>query len=380
MGMCREKVNVGLLLRLAVLLTALCWCIHVVYLETSWQSSPPPSALGHPTQHDLNQDQQPRMKHGPVDNQEKDFESRTSYLHALIKDGQVRKQNVDKEQLLPPCCPPLNPHRKALRWHISLQPWASEHHSLEDEAKRFLSYITTPQVTCASVVNNDATTGASTGDWAVCLDPKFSITHRMKSKNCRVYSFGLGADDHSMEHFLAQSGCEVHCFDPSLEQPHLQKAEMWFHRISVDWRDPSPAFVPKRQANKKLATILDDFGHRDVDVLKADMESAEWKILENLVLEGVLDSVGQLLLELHLHWAGFEVAGDDPSVVRFWFSLLKELEQAGFRLFHVHSNPNKPRLFLHKNILNASSAYTLSWVNVWWKPSWTAHKHKKLIF
>ncbi|XP_014868471.1 PREDICTED: methyltransferase-like protein 24 [Poecilia mexicana] len=381
MGMCREKVNVGLLLRLAALLTALCWCIHIVYLEISWQSSPPPSALGHPTQHDLNRDQQQtRMKHGPAEEQKKDFESRTSYLHALIQDGQVRKQNVDKEQLLPQCCPPLNPHRKALRWHINLQPWASERHSLEDEAKRFLSYITTPQVTCASIVNNDATTGASTGDWAVCLDPKFSITHRMESKNCRVYSFGLGVDDHSLEHFLARSGCEVHCFDPSLEQPHLQKAEMWFHRISIDWRDPSPAIASKRQASKKLATILDDFGHRDVDVLKADMESAEWKILENLVLEGVLDSVGQLLLELHLHWAGFEVAGDDPSVVRYWFSLLKELERAGFRLFRVHSDPSTPRLFLHKNILNASSAYTLSWVNVRWKPSWTAHKHKKLIF
>lgn len=32
------------------------------------------------------------------------------------------------------------------RWHIDLEPWASESHSLEDEAKRFLSYITTPQV------------------------------------------------------------------------------------------------------------------------------------------------------------------------------------------------------------------------------------------
>lgn len=105
-----------------------------------------------------------------------------------------------------------------------------------------------------------------------------------------------------------------------------------------------------------------------VDVLKADIESAEWKILENLVLEGVLDSVGQLLLELHLHWAGFEVGGDDPSVVRYWFSLLKELEHANFRLFHVHSDPAKPHLFLHKNVLNASSAYTLSWVNTEWKP------------
>lgn len=77
--------------------------------------------------------------------------------------------------------------------------------------------------------------------------------------------FRLGVDDRSMDHFLAQSGCEVHCFDPGLEQPHLQKAEMWFHRISVDWRDPSPGIAPKRQAsNKKLSTIMDEFGHRDV--------------------------------------------------------------------------------------------------------------------
>ncbi|CAK6961925.1 probable methyltransferase-like protein 24 [Scomber scombrus] len=180
----------------------------------------------------------------------------------------------------------------------------------------------------------------------------------------------LGVEDRSLERSLARSGCEVHCFDPSLKQPHLQHAEMWLHRLSVDWRDPNPAIVAQRQyaSTKKLATILNDFGHRQVDVLKADMESAEWKILENLVLEGVLDSVGQLLLELHLHWAGFEVGGDDPSVVRYWFSLLKELEHANFRLFHVHNDPAKPHLFLHKNVLNASSAYTLSWVNTQWKP------------
>lgn len=180
----------------------------------------------------------------------------------------------------------------------------------------------------------------------------------------------LGVDDRSLERSLARAGCEVHCFDPSLKQPHLQQAEMWLHRLSVDWRDPNPAIVAQRQhANtKKLATILNDFGHRQVDVLKADMESAEWKILENLVLEGVLDSVGQLLLELHLHWAGFEVGGDDPSVVRYWFSVLKEVEHANFRLFHVNSDPAKPHLFLHKNVLNASSAYTLSWVNTEWKP------------
>uniref|UniRef100_A0A3Q4HF41 Methyltransferase like 24 n=1 Tax=Neolamprologus brichardi TaxID=32507 RepID=A0A3Q4HF41_NEOBR len=256
------------------------------------------------------------------------------------------------------------------RWHIDLEPWASESQSLEDEAKRFLSYITTQQVSCASLRGKKADQEGSTGAWAVCLDPDYKLIHRIESRHCRVYSFGLGVDDRSLENSLAQSGCEVHCFDPSLKQPHLQQAEMWLHRLSVDWRDPSPAVVAQRQyaSTKKLATILNDFGHREVDVLKADMESAEWKILENLILERVLDSVGQLLLELHLHWAGFEVGGDEPSVVRYWYSLLKELERSGFHLFHIHSDPAKPHIFLQKNVLNASSAYTLSWVNTQWRP------------
>lgn len=82
---------------------------------------------------------------------------------------------------------------------------------------------------------------------------------------CRVGS-RLGVGDWTLERFLARSGCEVHCFDPSLKQPHLQEAGMWLHRLSVDWRDPNPAAVAQRQHanNKKLATILNDFGHREV--------------------------------------------------------------------------------------------------------------------
>ncbi|XP_072298825.1 probable methyltransferase-like protein 24 [Eucyclogobius newberryi] len=250
-----------------------------------------------------------------------------------------------------------------------MEPWASERHSLEDEARRFLKYITTPQVPCLSEGGDGAKLTGADGAWAVCLDPQYSLSHSIKGKHCRVYSFGLGADDRSLELSLVRSGCDVHCFDPSLKQSHLQKAQMWLHRLSVDWRDPNPALGAQHQhsSTKKLATILNDFGHRQVDVLKADMESAEWKILENLILEGVLASVGQLLLEVHLHWAGFEVPGDEPSVVRYWFSLLRELERANFRLFHVHSDPAKPQVFLHKNVFNASSAYTLSWVNTQWR-------------
>ncbi|XP_059898305.1 probable methyltransferase-like protein 24 [Gadus macrocephalus] len=269
--------------------------------------------------------------------------------------------------------PQRRPHKKALRWRIELEPWASEQQSLEDEAGRFLHYITTPQVSCGSLANGKADEGeGSLGAWAVCLDQSYSLWHKVHSKHCRIYSLGLGMEERALEGFLAQAGCEVHCFDPSLKQPHRQQQpRLWLHRLSVDWRDPPQAARAQRHkhaSTKKLAAVLNDFGHREVDVLKADMESAEWKILENLVLEGVLDQVGQLLLEVHLHWAGFEVGGHDPAVVRYWFSLLQELHRASFRLFRCHSDPAKPHVFLHKNVLNASSTYTLGFVNTQWKP------------
>uniref|UniRef100_A0A8D3AUQ9 Methyltransferase like 24 n=1 Tax=Scophthalmus maximus TaxID=52904 RepID=A0A8D3AUQ9_SCOMX len=319
MDMGKERLSLGLLLRLGILFTAVCVCVHV-YLETGWRRTPEPlghtSALGHPIQSNRHLGKQSRSRQvsAEAEAQDRSMKRRISYVRKLKKESPAKKREEDREVPSTPCCPPPSHHRKTPRWHIDLEPWASGTHSLEEEAKRFLSYITTPQVTCSSLAREETAQEGSRGAWAVCLDPEYSLTHRIRSKHCRIYSFGLGVDDRSLERSLARSGCEVHCFDPSLKQPHLQQDEMWLHRLSVDWRDPNPAVVAQHQhaSTKKLATILNDFGHRQVDVLKADMESAEWKILENLVLEGVLHSVGQMLLEVHLHWAGFEVGGDDP--------------------------------------------------------------------
>ncbi|XP_075720339.1 putative methyltransferase-like protein 24 isoform X2 [Rhinoderma darwinii] len=168
---------------------------------------------------------------------------------------------------------------------------------------------------------------------------------------------------------MASGGCEVHRFDPSIASAHIHEAErFWHHRLSVDWRDPNPAIAPHRlhSNTKKLKTILNEFGHWKIDVLKADMESAEWKILENLILEGIIEQIGQLVLEIHLHWPGFEVSGNDSSVVRYWYSLFKELEHKDFKLFYTYKDFSKPQLFLKKEVFNASSGYILSWVNTRW--------------
>ncbi|KAJ8355686.1 hypothetical protein SKAU_G00184800 [Synaphobranchus kaupii] len=297
---------------------------------------------------------------------------RVIYVRTLKRDAEAARGVTAGDDQPTGCCPSLHPHKKVPRWHIDLQPWAAPSHALEDEANRFLNYIKTPHVTCGRSRGAGLPEDPSGPDrrWRVCLDERFSLARRIESKRCRVYSLGLGMVDKQLELSLVRAGCEVHCFDPSIKQAHVQDAHMWHHRLSVDWRDPNPA-IPVRQqrsSTKKLAAILNDFGHRKIDVLKADMESAEWKILENLILEDVLQEIGQLLLEVHLHWAGFEVSGDDSAVVRYWYSLLMELQRHHFLLFYSQSDITKPRLFLHKNLFNASSTYTLGWVNTRWKP------------
>ncbi|CAL4084491.1 unnamed protein product, partial [Meganyctiphanes norvegica] len=47
----------------------------------------------------------------------------------------------------------------------------------------------------------------------VCLDEGLAL----KSRNCTVYSFGVG-DDTTFDDAASQYGCEVFMFDPSLDQ------------------------------------------------------------------------------------------------------------------------------------------------------------------
>ncbi|ELK38666.1 hypothetical protein MDA_GLEAN10001846 [Myotis davidii] len=228
------------------------------------------------------------------------------------------------------------------------------------------------EIACDHVSADSLATDSSSAKqpWSVCLDDRFGLAHQIRNKQCRLYSLGLGRDDTQFEVSMANSGCEVHRFDPSVKSAHvLENQRLWYHRLSIDWRDPHPAVAAlKPHSNtRKLGTILNEFGHHKIDVLKADLESAEWKVLENLILEDVLEQIGQLVFEIHLHWPGFEVSGGDSSVVRFWYSLLKELELNDFRLFHSYKDLSKPQLFLKKDMFNASSCYTLGWVNTRWK-------------
>uniref|UniRef100_A0A4X1V9V3 Methyltransferase like 24 n=1 Tax=Sus scrofa TaxID=9823 RepID=A0A4X1V9V3_PIG len=218
-----------------------------------------------------------------------------------------------------PCCAPHgSPRRKGPRWHIDLQPWAGPARSLDEEALRFLRYISTIQIACDHMSTDSLATDSSPTKkpWSVCLDDRFGLAHQIHSKQCRLYSLGLGSDDTRFEVGMANDGCEVHRFDPSVKSAHvLENERLWYHRLSINWRDPHPAVAAQKpySSTRKLRTILNEFGHHKIDILKADLESAEWKVLENLILEDVLEQIGQLIFEIHLHWPGFESMEQDSN-------------------------------------------------------------------
>ncbi|MBV95452.1 Methyltransferase-like protein 24, partial [Eschrichtius robustus] len=152
------------------------------------------------------------------------------------------------------------------RWHIDLQPWAGPARSLDEEALRFLRYISTIQIACDHVSTDSLATDSSPSKkpWSVCLDDRFGLAHQIRNKQCRLYSLGLGSDDTHFEVGMANDGCEVHRFDPTVKSAHVLESErFWYHRLSVDWRDSHPAVAAQKPYSntRKLRTILNEFGH-----------------------------------------------------------------------------------------------------------------------
>ncbi|XP_067399461.1 probable methyltransferase-like protein 24 [Emydura macquarii macquarii] len=277
--------------------------------------------------------------------------------------GSLQRYQDENENLGPP----------KTQQDVALQPWADGSRSLRSEAKRFLMYISTPQLPCSRALSQaglQAFTDSTGGAWRVCLDHMPSVSLKLQQETCLVYTFSVVKRGFEFSQQMSEMRCQVHSFGLT---PHKQtglwdKGQVQHHQLWLDWheRRPTASLQRQRSASKRLNQIMEDFGHKKIDVLEADLASAEWKILESILVDGTVATVHQLILAIHLHWPGFGVGGSEAAVVRYWYSLLKALEARGFRLFYSFKDLKKPQLFLHKELFNASSSYTLSWVNTYW--------------
>ncbi|XP_014033650.1 probable methyltransferase-like protein 24 isoform X3 [Salmo salar] len=206
--------------------------------------------------------------------------------------------------------------------------------------------------------------------WLLCVEG-WSLPSQ--GPPCVAYSFSMDEGDTGFLEALSKA-CDVHRFDPSGQ--HGDRASSGYrddgfggfrqYRAWLDWRTARGRKQKKKKGvlcsgSRTLKDIMETLGHHTVDFLYADLLSAEWRVLQNWAELGTLGRIRHLVATVHLQWAGFEVGGTEAEVVRYWFSVLQGLQDAGFRL--VHSSPGAGKSVLRHQVDNAHSSYTLSWVN-----------------
>lgn len=109
--MAKDRLSRGLLLRLALLITTVCVCVHV-YLEMSWHGAPASPAVGHPTQAGPDGwGQHSRARHLSTGAKEQDrsIKRRISYVRTLKKE---RRRDEDRQEHSTQCCLLPHLHRK----------------------------------------------------------------------------------------------------------------------------------------------------------------------------------------------------------------------------------------------------------------------------
>jgi FkbM family methyltransferase len=140
-----------------------------------------------------------------------------------------------------------------------------------------------------------------------------------------LYSFGVGRDLSFELEMIGRYGLTVHAFDPTplaLEWAKSQQLPDRFHlhELGLAPFDGNAMFQPptKRKFEsfsmirstglgpvieapvRRLQTLVDMLGHRRVDVIKMDIEGAEYQVLDDLLRSPT--PIGQILVEFHHRW------------------------------------------------------------------------------
>mmetsp|Transcript_3434 Transcript_3434/g.12208 ORF Transcript_3434/g.12208 Transcript_3434/m.12208 type:complete len:296 (-) Transcript_3434:6869-7756(-) len=170
---------------------------------------------------------------------------------------------------------------------------------------------------------------------------------RRMRKGCIVYSFGSNGDDQFERDILKKTSCQVFTFDPTMS-PGQEKilspsVHRNFQRIGLAEYDGTMEIGGIERDVRNLRTIMKDLKHERIDILKVDIDGAEYNVFDELYSSGFPD-VDQILVEVHAftHLQQLNKAGSvvqNPSQLRMRLDRLFEvLEAVGFRLYHKEIN------------------------------------------
>eukprot|EP00746_Dinoflagellata_sp_MGD_P015430 gnl/MRDRNA2_/MRDRNA2_134304_c0_seq1.p1 gnl/MRDRNA2_/MRDRNA2_134304_c0~~gnl/MRDRNA2_/MRDRNA2_134304_c0_seq1.p1 ORF type:complete len:339 (-),score=28.27 gnl/MRDRNA2_/MRDRNA2_134304_c0_seq1:44-1060(-) len=164
------------------------------------------------------------------------------------------------------------------------------------------------------------------GGYVACADVPFETGH-----GCTMLSYGIANDD-NFEIQVAQKGCQVHEFDPTVTgSPGARQLpdRIHFHQEGV-WNAPGTLNIGRVDT---VPNHMNAFWQKSTGLsLKMDVEGAEWVSLPS-ISDNDLKQVRLLNIELHLLAPDHELLQMMPSCI----AQLQRLKKH-FYLYHVHFN------------------------------------------
>jgi FkbM family methyltransferase len=175
-----------------------------------------------------------------------------------------------------------------------------------------------------------------------------------RAKDSVVYVFGVGDDISFDLSIVSHFGCTVHAFDPaprSIEWAKTQETpvEWIFHQYGLADVDGSITLYPpddptwvadtvyagQYSTSKgvkcpvyRIKTIMKMLGHSRIDLLKMNIEGAEYSAISDLLKSDV--PVKQLLISFHHR---FKEVGVEKTI-----SAIRALNEAGYKTCHISYN------------------------------------------
>ena len=185
------------------------------------------------------------------------------------------------------------------------------------------------------------------GGWSFCP--------QLLDQSSTVYSLGVGNDIAFDIAVIERCGAEVHAFDPTPSSVEMiAKAKLpdrfHFYPWAITAQDQTLMFYPRvkgdgsnselmytmiaEDASRKdvievpaysLTTVSNRLGHSQIDLLKMDIEGAEYEVLDGLLASPVKPR--QLLVEFHHRFPGISLESTAD--------MIKRLRRAGYKIFAV---------------------------------------------
>jgi len=234
---------------------------------------------------------------------------------------------------------------------------------IKSKIKRLVLLLTGQFSHLAKTVNiNKKWYGNKYGGFYLC--PEFL------NKNSIVYSLGIGEDISFDLEVINQHNCQIFGFDPTPKsinwiknhQSLPSKFKFFEYGIAdrsgmIDFYLPkntkyvSGSFIKQNNVNEKhkievemksWEDIVNTLGHKKIDVLKMDIEGAEYNVLDNILISSVL--INQILIEFHDRF--FE----DGKLRTI--NAVKKLKEHGYEIYGI-SDTFEEVSFIKSTILNS---------------------------